>query len=653
MRQLEEAPEGSKPRYSRASVQTLQTNGYSRVHSILDDYHPAAIPLTSQEHSQESKQGRMKFFRMKRRHSRSTSSASSESVQAATMNFSAALEQLVRARASEDRSVAMNDIIDETISCYKGLQINDETTDSWGDSNHNGGFNASRDTLELLQGESQRNYDNENLNREGVQILKSSPPTLDGFRDESLHHPAFRTMSDSHQEQGLHNQHFTAQSPFLHVQTQTAPSRWSNLSDGSAYSDALSGDRNSSNSSQGSIPQSPRQGSNYSPRQVTSSFLPSAPGNEQHDERDRVQSMASSSYSSPEDDSPIVAPLSPSRRGTASTQSSSRLDSSPKSSTAPNTDPSLPARMPWPGSEQHRSFAPPLQTAQQRSDPVQNATIEQTKPLQPRYHYLPRVARDPPSAPSNPRRRTETYSVSAALAGATASGTAPATAGLRHASWSSSTSSNVSGSLGILPGRTMKSEYMISPPVGKEKMMDGRPCKDNNYWGFCRGAWAVREGSKKGIKLKTLPSGVYNMKKVWECSTCTFQGDAFTIPHPTKKNDTQIVVDQRIHISMSGIRYRWIFLAKSHVRKKPTDNINEECNYCCLICSIEGTLSSVYGGVETLMNHIALTHIADMSKTTQEKAKCILGRTAGANEAFDINVPIFAPVEELPGLEGE
>ena len=60
-------------------------------------------------------------------------------------------------------------------------------------------------------------------------------------------------------------------------------------------------------------------------------------------------------------------------------------------------------------------------------------------------------------------------------------------------------------------------------------------------------------------------------------------------------------------------------------------------------------MSSIYGGIETLMNHIALSHVADLSENTRRKAKCIIGRTAGPNETdWDINIPVFAQVEELP-----
>jgi hypothetical protein len=159
---------------------------------------------------------------------------------------------------------------------------------------------------------------------------------------------------------------------------------------------------------------------------------------------------------------------------------------------------------------------------------------------------------------------------------------------------------------------------------------------------------------------------MYNTREVWECSGCSFQGSTFSVPNPAKKGKQMTIVDPRIHTSASGVRYKWIckfikycspqhmltsfdvVLAKSHVKKKSTD-MSPESNYGCIICSLEDKVSSVYGGVETLMNHIALSHVASLSESTRRKAKCIIGRTAGLNEYdWDINIPVFAQVEELP-----
>jgi hypothetical protein len=176
-------------------------------------------------------------------------------------------------------------------------------------------------------------------------------------------------------------------------------------------------------------------------------------------------------------------------------------------------------------------------------------------------------------------------------------------------------------------------------------MMNGRPNKDNDYWGFCKGAWAVREDPKKGITVRTQPSGYYNTRKIWGCKSCTFTGDVFSAQHPTKKNKTVEIVDPRVKISMSGIRYRWIFLAKSHVKKKASDPSSNDDNFGCVLCLAQDKVTGVYGGAETLMNHIALTHVADMSEQTRKKVNCILGRVAECEEEFDINVPIFKEVE--------
>lgn len=176
--------------------------------------------------------------------------------------------------------------------------------------------------------------------------------------------------------------------------------------------------------------------------------------------------------------------------------------------------------------------------------------------------------------------------------------------------------------------------------------MNGRPCKDNNYWGFCKGAWDVREDIKKGLALRTMPAGMYNTQEKWECKSCTFRGNTYTVTHPSRRGKKETVVDPNIHTSESGIRYRWIFLAKSHVKKKTPDSTHDECNYGCVICSVELKVTSIFGNKETLFNHIH-THASEMSQTTMKQTRCIVGRTAGTDEDWDINVPLFADVSEV------
>ncbi|KAF2204990.1 hypothetical protein GQ43DRAFT_437421 [Delitschia confertaspora ATCC 74209] len=219
----------------------------------------------------------------------------------------------------------------------------------------------------------------------------------------------------------------------------------------------------------------------------------------------------------------------------------------------------------------------------------------------------------------------------------------------RSASAVSGVSSISSASSSSLP--TIRTNTIRGPTPGREQMMSGRPCKDNNYWGFCKGAWTIREDFKKGMETYTIPGGMYNTIQKWQCKHCKFLGDIYHKQTPGKKKKEQIV-NPNINISAVGIKYRWIFLAKCHVKKKtivpPGQTSKEDTNYGCLICSVEGQVTGVYGNVETLMNHIFMEHARTMSERTLMQAKCILGREARPEEEWDINVPKIDPSQFTP-----
>lgn len=103
-------------------------------------------------------------------------------------------------------------------------------------------------------------------------------------------------------------------------------------------------------------------------------------------------------------------------------------------------------------------------------------------------------------------------------------------------------------------------------------------------------------------------------------------------------------MDPKIHVSSSGIRYRWQFLAKSHVKKKDNAVLkksagltNEAC-FGCLVCSVLGRVTGVYGNVETLMNHLVMEHSA-IEENVQGLSGCVVGRVAGKEEEWDVNIP--------------
>jgi hypothetical protein len=163
--------------------------------------------------------------------------------------------------------------------------------------------------------------------------------------------------------------------------------------------------------------------------------------------------------------------------------------------------------------------------------------------------------------------------------------------------------------------------------------MRGRPSKENNYWGFCKSAWDIRVEIKRGLQKFHKDDGFHIFKTVWLCRTCAFQGDAFG----TEKAP---IVDPNIHTAANGIRYRWIFLAKSHAKKKSM----EGASFGCVFCVSEGKATGLFGNVEVLMNHIIVEHGKGIRKDIMENNKCIFGRVANSSEDFDINIP---PPDEL------
>ncbi|KAL6152099.1 hypothetical protein ACJBU6_08987 [Exserohilum turcicum] len=369
-----------------------------------------------------------------------------------------------------------------------------------------------------------------------------------------------------------------------------------------------------------------------------------------------------SPHSSPEDREmpPPIPPLSPARnhRNASSGTFRQELSSTPSPTTHSSTK--SPIHVPWPGTSQKQ----PPSTMQHAAPQRHPLTIEEEQALRD-YYRLPKYSvsvtagnassstPSTPSTPSHGREHARTYSGLSAITSAAASSLSSLSTlkPSRHLSITSSTASTESTTsipIGILPGRRMRPiapSTSHSGPAPAEAMMAGRPNKDNSYWGFCKGAWAVREDVRKGLAVRTQPCGYYTTRQLWGCKCCSFTGDLLKAPHPTKKSKQIDVVDDRIKLSQSGIRYRWIFLAKSHVKKKSMDATGEG-SFGCILCCFQDRVSEVYCGVEALMNHIALVHVGEMSEQVRRKANCILGVVAGSDDDFDINVPIFGGMDD-------
>ncbi|KAF2834724.1 hypothetical protein M501DRAFT_507905 [Patellaria atrata CBS 101060] len=177
--------------------------------------------------------------------------------------------------------------------------------------------------------------------------------------------------------------------------------------------------------------------------------------------------------------------------------------------------------------------------------------------------------------------------------------------------------------------------------VGSGQPLIGRPSKENGYWGFCKGSWSMREEVHKGLNIQYCPDGMYSTLSYWKCRECTFQGPAF--------GQKPYYVDPKIYTASCGIQYKWIFLAKSHVKKKgypiaPGKFMHEEYNYGCMFCCVEGRTTGIFGNSETLMNHVFMEH-RSLSHDVAERTRCIIGDPV-PGKPFDIIIPAM-PIEDV------
>ncbi|KAI4112483.1 MAG: hypothetical protein LQ345_006375 [Seirophora villosa] len=157
------------------------------------------------------------------------------------------------------------------------------------------------------------------------------------------------------------------------------------------------------------------------------------------------------------------------------------------------------------------------------------------------------------------------------------------------------------------------------------------------HGGFCKGAYKLQVPEKDAMKLQQ-HSGAQTVEDYfWACcsSKCAFEG-------PARVANTKWVFDDTIRES-HGVRYRWSFLAKSHIALSKAQN--GRYDYGCLFCIYDKYESPVFHGIEELMEHVGLHRGTPIAVATLQKTKCINGRLAGHNQRFDVNLK---PLEAVP-----
>ena len=210
----------------------------------------------------------------------------------------------------------------------------------------------------------------------------------------------------------------------------------------------------------------------------------------------------------------------------------------------------------------------------------------------------------------------------------------------KHGSHSSVDSRRLTMSTSDSRETTLTSETSISNVSRtSSKSMEVRgclPCQENQFAGFCKGAWRLQIGDKKkAMTERQRPGGMFNKNAYWKCSKCEFEGRVGTDSKGKKSFDTRV-------LSADGILYRWEFLFKSHVHvgEKGSGGVNPlTSTFGCMFCCAQGKGTPQFGGVQSLMKHLQDHRDRLPTGEVLYRINCVIGRAAEVGEEYDINLP--------------
>ncbi|KAL9104625.1 MAG: hypothetical protein Q9163_000429 [Psora crenata] len=158
------------------------------------------------------------------------------------------------------------------------------------------------------------------------------------------------------------------------------------------------------------------------------------------------------------------------------------------------------------------------------------------------------------------------------------------------------------------------------------------PSELNKYAGFCKGAWRQQIGDrKKAIEERLRPGGMYNATKYLQCKQCRFEG---RLVPANKKNG----FDMRVFKIVEGIQFRWEFLFKSHIPTKNAVPGPTNGAFGCIFCCTDGKGTPTFEGVVNFMGHLAEHRDRLPTGEVLYRMNCLVGRQAGIDEDFDINI---------------
>jgi len=145
------------------------------------------------------------------------------------------------------------------------------------------------------------------------------------------------------------------------------------------------------------------------------------------------------------------------------------------------------------------------------------------------------------------------------------------------------------------------------------------PTSQNNYLGLCRGATDLARGDEKAFTEEK--EWAFGKVPYLQCAQCAFS---------CKVNRTKIWETKH------GIRFRWAFLAKSHVSQSKVESSIH--TYKCVFCAYSGIDGPCVQGEDSFLAHLASHLDIEYGDAILNLTRCINDRYASASEDWDINL---------------
>jgi hypothetical protein len=166
------------------------------------------------------------------------------------------------------------------------------------------------------------------------------------------------------------------------------------------------------------------------------------------------------------------------------------------------------------------------------------------------------------------------------------------------------------------------------------------PNPENDYLGFCKSAWRLQTGDRKAMqKCKEFNDG-------WSHSSVYFLGCSNSKCAYAGHIDLDVIWTKIWTAKDNGIKFRWPFLAKSHVTQSKVKE--HQYVYQCLFCIFLGNEAPVMHGTDLYLEHIAQEHRGRlMSDVVLHKTECVNDRICDDSESFDVNLFPLTLEEEV------